>query len=299
MTSALRTVVDSVRARRRSALRKRLLKEFENSGRRPWAPGYLVFREDLLRGALADEALIATFAGGGRLPPGYGAGIDERIVEYPWLVSVAGKGRVRALDAGSALNHDFILEQPRFAEKELHIVTLAPEPNLFTERGVSYVYSDLRCLPYRSGWFDEIYSISTLEHVGMDNSLYLADGADTCRSDPNGVLDAARELSRVTRPGGTISFTVPFGRYADLGWYQQFDSASLDTMIEAFGAKARNEAFFRYTADGWQRSTREECADVEGCDVQRTKYFDPASTRDFDADRAAGSRAVAAIRLWM
>src|SRR3954452_702969 len=55
---------------------------------------------------------------------------------------------------------------------EFHIVTLAPEAAAYWSRGISYVYGDLRDLPYRDGYFDTVVCISAVEHVGMDNSVY-------------------------------------------------------------------------------------------------------------------------------
>lgn len=294
----IRVVLEKARGRRRRLLRARLLKEFQRSGRRPWAPGYLVYREDLIRECIHDGDLAVAFANGTTLPAGYGYAVDERIIEYPWLASVTGSEPARALDAGSALNHGFLLDSPPFSSKDLHIVTLAPEPTQYVRRGVSYLFCDLRNLPYRDGWFDEVYSISTLEHVGMDNSLYVPDGVRT-ELDPRGFLDAVREIVRITRAGGKIALTVPFGKYTNFHWYQQFDAALLDVMIAAFNPRKVRETIYRYTSEGWSRSTRAECVDVEGFDIQNTKYFNPASTRGLDPDNAAGSRAVAALEIWI
>ena len=92
--------------------------------------------------------------------------------------------------------------------EEIHIVTLVYEGIAFPERGVSYAFSDLRTLPYRDNFFDTVVSISTLEHVGMDNTGY---GSTQPRAaDPAGEVDqAARELTRVLAPGGSCSFRFP------------------------------------------------------------------------------------------
>ena len=82
------------------------------------------------------------------------------------------------------------------------------------DRGISYLFSDLRHLPYADGYFDTVASISTLEHVGMDNVGY---GADAPRADdPAKEMDLAiRELVRVLRPNGVLLVTVPYGRRED------------------------------------------------------------------------------------
>ncbi len=96
---------------------------------------------------LEDAARLDPFSSGGALPAGFGVGLDERVVEFPWLLSQSLRGSV--LDAGSALNHAYILERVLRRVDRLHIATLAPEGLSFVELGVSYVFADLRDLPYR------------------------------------------------------------------------------------------------------------------------------------------------------
>jgi hypothetical protein len=88
--------------------------------------------------------------------------------EYSWLLAHLQSGPEIFLDAGSALNHAFILEQPVLEKKKLHILTLAPESNCFWQKGISYLYHDLRSIPIRDGYYDAIVGLSTLEHVGCD-----------------------------------------------------------------------------------------------------------------------------------
>jgi SAM-dependent methyltransferase len=124
------------------------------------------------------------------------------------------------LDAGSALNHAHDRLMPRL--ESLHIATLAPEPHAFTDRGVSYVYEDLRDLPYRGSYFDTIACISTLEHVGMDNRMYGA----TAPASAHPEHEAARaiaEVRRVLALSGRLFITVPYGASEDHGWFRQYD----------------------------------------------------------------------------
>lgn len=192
------------------------------------------------------------------LPPGYGVSANERVVEIPWLLAQHLGGRV--LDAGSALNHPEFLDliQPRV--RELHIVTLAYEGVAHVDRGISYLFSDLRQLPYADGYFDTVVSISTLEHVGMDNVGY---GADAHRADdPAKEMDLAiRELVRVLRPNGVLLVTVPYGRREDHGSFRQLDRSEIERLVAAAGGEA--EIFvYRYTNTGWLASDLEDAADA-------------------------------------
>lgn len=216
-------------------------------------------RRELLSGALRDDAMLAALRGGGPLPGGYGAGFDERVVELPWVIAQEPRGRV--LDAGSALNHAWFLDALMQGIDELHIVTLVPEEEAFTKRGISYAYADLRALPYRDALFDTIVSVSTLEHVGMDNRGYGADAA--AAADPDVALaDALRELRRVLAPGGRMLITVPYGREERHGWLRQFDRAGVERLIGAAEPARSSFEVFRADAGGWQRSDPDAASDA-------------------------------------
>jgi SAM-dependent methyltransferase len=197
------------------------------------------------------------FAERSELPRGYGANTNERVVEIPWLLAQGLRGRT--LDAGSALNHEGYLDLILPAVDELHIVTLEPERASFPERRISYLYSDLRTLPYRDGYFDTIVSVSTLEHVGMDNRGY-GSAAEQAADAQRESEAAVRELRRALAPGGRLLLTVPYGVAEDHGGWRQFDRDHLDRLIAAIEPHDVDLRVYRDVDGGWQLSDLEDAA---------------------------------------
>lgn len=189
------------------------------------------------------------FAENAQLPVRYGFGLDERVVELPWALP---RLQGRTLDAGASLNHRHVLTRVLPRVTGLHIVTAAPEERAYPELGVSYLFADLRALPLRSDYYDTICSISSLEHVGMDNSAY---GGPPRESDPNAAATAAlTELKRVLAPGGRLLVTVPYGAGEDHGWFRQYGETELTTLTEDLGGDRVDVTVFAYS-QGWQRSS--------------------------------------------
>lgn len=247
---------------------------------------YIARHSATVKAALADPGFLDAVRDGGRLPPGYGVRLDERVVEFPWLLSMAPSGIV--LDAGSTLNHAHVLDAMLPGIDDLHIATLEPELHAFTQRRISYAYCDLRALPYRDDLFDTIVSSSTLEHVGADNERY---GAAVARAaDPDAELRRAlAELRRVLAPGGRMLVTVPYGVAEDRGWMRQFDRAGIDRLVELAGAGSAQVTVFAYGPEGWQSSDLDAAAGA--------RFRDDDRENGGDGDEAAAARAVACLAL--
>ena len=267
------------------------------SDRRPWRVGYAEYKELYLRKAFRDSALLSKFKDGGPLPSGYGWRLDARVVEIPWALSMLQPNGCRLLDAGSSLNYEYVLEAEPLSRKEVTILTLAPEMRCYWHRGISYVFGDLRGTVFKDECFDEIVCISTIEHVGMDNSRYVGGESNSAELRDNDHLRAVSEIRRTIVPGGRLLLTFPYGKHEVHGWFQQFDADHVDRILETFRPSELRESIFKYTMSGWELSDRVGSADCEFFDVHASRYFNASSKIGFPPDYPAGERAVACLEL--
>jgi SAM-dependent methyltransferase len=223
------------------------------------------------------------------LPAGYGRWLDERIVEYPWLFAHLPDGPGKLLDAGSALNFDYMLREPKLRQKQLTIMTLAPEDECFWKLGVSYVFGDLRNLCFREGHFDYIVSISTVEHIGLDNTLLYTQDPEKRETNTGSYRAALQELRRVLRPGGKLYLTVPFGRHDVRKWLQVFDAQMVEEMVAAFRPASHSIDYFLYDSrTGWELSSAQRASNA--------RYFDFRQDQPWEGHPVA-AEAIAAMEL--
>lgn len=227
------------------------------NGSAPHAVGYGEARLRAIRTQIADP---------GERPYGAGhGGLDERVVEYPWVFDRVARvhpvgGRV--LDAGSTMNHGLVLDRWRAAKfGPLSIVTLHHEGQDAVSDDVRYEFADLRELPYRDGWFSTVLCLSTLEHVGMDNAIY-GDDAGGSATPEREAERALAEIHRVLAPGGTLLLSVPFGAPAEFGWQRIFSQDEIDWIVRAPGWTDGRYRVVRAFADGWREVRPVEAADA-------------------------------------
>jgi SAM-dependent methyltransferase len=180
-------------------------------------------------------------------------GTDERVVEVPWVLSrLRPEGRV--LEVGYAYAEPAYLAALLRSGVELVGVDLATRE----VEGMEVVEADVRELPFEDGSFDQVLLVSTLEHVGADNTVYgleaesESDGASRAR--------ALRELRRVLRPDGALLVTVPLGEPGDHGWFRQEDERGWTRLFTGAGFFVEEIEAYELTPEGWRanRSFRPE-----------------------------------------
>ncbi len=260
------------------------LMRFFLCGKIPWTAGYYLYKADVISSAIASKILDVS-----KLPEGFGYRVDERVIEYPWFFSRLESAAGNLLDAGSALNFDFAISHEKLKNKKITIMTLAPENNCFHYLGVSYIFGDLRETFFKDESFDFVASISTIEHIGLDNSMLYACGAGYKESSPELYLNAVKEFKRVLKKGGKIYITVPYGKYKNYGWQQIFTHAMIEKVKKIFDPSSFVETYFQYSPSGWINSNADAAKDCE--------YFNIHEEKKCSGDFAAAARAVACLEM--
>jgi len=169
----------------------------------------------------------------------------ERVVEIPWMLS-RYEGEARVLDTGYAFASGVYLSALLdLGVPSLHGVDLA----VLSVPGMHRVRADLRGLPYRKGAFDLIFCVSTIEHVGFDNTRY---GLPFQQKDAGAASGSLLEMARILHPNGRLLISVPFGRREERGWMFQFDADSWEELIRESPFTIAEQETFRLEPEGWE-----------------------------------------------
>ena len=170
-------------------------------------------------------------------------GTDERVIELPWVLSrLSGR---RVLEVGYAFAEPpYLAALLRAGFEELVGVDLASAD----VPGLTRVEADVRDLPFGDGSFDLVLCVSTLEHVGADNTGYGLEAED----DADSRRTALRELRRVLAADGRLLISVPCGEPGDYGWFHQDDVSGWTRLFTGAGFFVEEQEVYELTEEGWR-----------------------------------------------
>jgi SAM-dependent methyltransferase len=184
----------------------------------------------------------------------FGQGDTERCVEIPWAVSCY-RDEERVLDVGYANAEDrYISDLLSLNIPQLFGIDVMPKRC----PGIISVGGDIRDTPFPDNFFDFVLCISTIEHIGRDNSVYRIpfDGADD-----EGDFKALQEICRMIKPYGRAVVTVPYGKLHDYGWFIHYDDTRLQRLVKSSNFSIILDDYFVYRS-GWHKCDKSELVNV-------------------------------------
>jgi len=190
------------------------------------------------------------------LPRPCGERLPERVVEL-LLARLSYWPGALVLDVGHAnsmtCHRDMVRSLP--APRKITGIDMAEPVFDASQLYAESVRRDICDTGFADETFDLVWCISSLEHIGMDNSGYGESGSDGATAE-----GALAEMLRITRAGGSILVTVPYGKRENHGWFRNFDLESLQDLLEAVRPLgAVHELYFAHSrGGGWGRTDAEE-----------------------------------------
>ncbi len=143
-----------------------------------------------------------------------GNAYDDRMIEYPYFAAwlMRREKGLDILDVGCVLNHrlvgNFLLERCN----RVWFCNPSVEYKLFIRNPVFYHVATLeRSFPCGEQ-FQLVTCLSTIEHIGYDNSHYgFYDPPQYHKPQIEPLLDSLAKLAQLIAKGGSILISVPFG----------------------------------------------------------------------------------------
>jgi SAM-dependent methyltransferase len=174
-------------------------------------------------------------------------GTDERVIEVPWVLA-------RLRRAGRVLEVGYAFAEPAYLGALLRsgVDLVGVDRATRDVEGMETVEADVRDLPFPDASYDQVLLVSTLEHIGADNSVY---GLEAERHDGTDArLGALRGLRRVLRHDGSLLVTVPVGEPGDYGWFRQEDVRGWTRLYARAGFFLEEQETYALGPEGWHAS---------------------------------------------
>jgi len=212
---------------------------------------------------------------------------NERCIETPWVVSHC-HDKEKVLEVGISLVDqtylDGIIKLLNHGVKEFHTLDIVPVErtlsrftkdvqNIILERFINTI-GDARDIPYTNDFFDQIFCISTLEHIGHDeyecdrakNTVFKRSSKEPLNrndilKDFTADIEAIQEFQRILKQSGELLLSVPMGKgglctgrdsKGLIGFQTEYNVERWNMLILQSGLKLVEERFFKHSYEkGW------------------------------------------------
>ena len=195
------------------------------------------------------------------LPEDFGKKMSERVVEILIAKLTYHPGR-KVLDIGHANVMESHLRMLKSLPKPIDVtgIDIAPANPTVQSIYTSSVIGNIMKTEFPNASFDLIWCISALEHFGMDNSVYTSEFVKDAEMDRKALV----EILRILRVGGMAYISVPFGRYENHGWFQNYNMERWQLLLSVARSVSKiHELYFRFSDNkGWQVARPDELSSV-------------------------------------
>jgi O-antigen chain-terminating methyltransferase len=195
------------------------------------------------------------------LPLNFGKALPERALEL-LLATLSYQPGLKVLDVGyaHAMKCHLDMIQSLATPKFFTGLDIAPASYNATPYYCKTLAANIADEPLSTERFDLVWCISTLEHIGMDNSNYQKHFKREQMADFSAVKNMLRLLAR----NGRLLITVPYGKAEDHGWLRNYDRDRWQAILQlARDAAILKEWYFRHTyGAGWVLCSADELAHV-------------------------------------
>lgn len=169
--------------------------------------------------------------------------LDGRMIEYAYVLEKLlslPKGKV--LDVGCTARNNFI--PAVLASIGWEVWGIDFRDFKYKHPNFHMVLEDIRKTSFPDNFFDAVYAVSTIEHIGLSGRYGLS------REDLDGDIKAVNEISRITRDDGTILCTVPWGKAKVIKPLQRvYGQVELEELFK--GLKKREAKYYSQQLDGY------------------------------------------------
>jgi len=179
-----------------------------------------------------------------------GVGDSERYIEIPWALSKYSAEQT-VLDIGYANAEErYIKSLLSLKIPNLHGLDISEKK---FDGIISHV-GDIRNTSFDDNFFDLVFCISTIEHIGRDNSVYKKNFNENL---DNSDFEALEEIHRITKINGKVVITAPFGKFFNYGWFIHYDENRLNKLLGSSPFEIVDMEFFKYD-EGWHKCEKSE-----------------------------------------